>query len=249
KSWTRSPVEGCRRAPRASPGEGTVPGPFARSAAGRSPAISSKPSSRTALWASHISCICSVWPRGRPSSEPPTVRRSPACQSRRPTATVRAVSYSTEKSGPDAAALVLADVVLDARDAPVQEDEWAALVMAIAEGDQGALRELYEHTHRIVFTLIVRIVKAPATAEEVTLDVYHDVWQRSAAYDRTRGTVVAWIMNIARSRGIDRHRLDHRQKRVDDGTQHVEPIQQPIELADDRRRLLDHALGTLTIDE
>jgi len=139
--------------------------------------------------------------------------------------------------------------VLDARDAPVQEDEWAALVMAIAEGDQGALRELYEHTHRIVFTLIVRIVKAPATAEEVTLDVYHDVWQRSAAYDRTRGTVVAWIMNIARSRGIDRHRLDHRQKRVDDGTQHVEPIQQPIELADDRRRLLDHALGTLTIDE
>ena len=56
-------------------------------------------------------------------------------------------------------------------------------------------------------------------------------------------------MNIARSRAIDRHRLDHRQKRVDDGRQNVEPIQQPIELADESRRLLDHALGTLTIDE
>ena len=157
------------------------------------------------------------------------------------------MSYSTEKTGPDA--LVLGDVVLDARDAPVQEDEWVALVVAIAEGDQSSLRDLYERTHRIVFTLIVRIVKARATAEEVTLDVYHDVWQRSAAYDRTRGSVVAWIMNIARSRAIDRHRREHRQKRVDDGKQNVEPIEQPIELADEPRRLLDHALGALTIDE
>lgn len=160
------------------------------------------------------------------------------------------MSYSTEKTGPDAGGLVLGDVVLDARDGPAQEDEWAAIVVAIAEGDQGALRELYERTHRIVFTLIVRIVKAPATAEEVTLDVYHDVWQRSAAYDRARGTVVAWIMNMARSRAIDRHRREHRQKRVDDGKQNVEPIRQSIELADESQRLLlDHALGALTIDE
>ena len=53
----------------------------------------------------------------------------------------------------------------DASKAPVSERDWAALVEAIAAGDQRALHALYERTHRIVFTLMVRITgnreKAP----------------------------------------------------------------------------------------
>ena len=70
-------------------------------------------------------------------------------------------------------------------------------------------------THRLVFTLILRITHNRETAEEVTLDVFHDVWRRAPTYDAAAGTVLGWIMNQARSRAIDRLRFEQRKKRVD----------------------------------
>jgi hypothetical protein len=57
----------------------------------------------------------------------------------------------------------------------VSEKDWVRLVQSIAARDQLALHSLYEQTHRIVFTLIVRITNNRETAEELTLDVFHDV--------------------------------------------------------------------------
>lgn len=93
------------------------------------------------------------------------------------------------------------------------EAEWLALVESVAAGDQSALRALYDRTHRIVFTLIMRIVDNRESTEELTVDVYHDVWRRAPKYDAAAGSVVGWIMNLARSRAIDRVRFDHRKKR------------------------------------
>src|SRR5437588_3105034 len=98
--------------------------------------------------------------------------------------------------------------------APVSEKEWIGLVRSIAGGDQLALHALYAQTHRIVFTLIVRITSNRETAEELTLDVFHDVWRRASTYDPANGSVVGWIMNQARSRAIDRLRFEHRKKRI-----------------------------------
>ncbi|HYC44955.1 MAG TPA: sigma-70 family RNA polymerase sigma factor [Burkholderiales bacterium] len=96
----------------------------------------------------------------------------------------------------------------------VLEEEWVQLVRAVAAGDQRALHALYGRAHRLVFTLAVRITSDRETAEEVTLDVFHDVWRRAAGYDAANGTVIGWIMNQARSRAIDRLRLEQRKKRV-----------------------------------
>jgi RNA polymerase sigma-70 factor, ECF subfamily len=100
---------------------------------------------------------------------------------------------------------------------PASEKDWVALVQAIAAGDQRGLHALYERTHRIVFTLIVRITNNRETAEELTLDVFHDVWRRASTYDATGGSVVGWIMNQAQSRAIDRLRFEQRKKRVNYG--------------------------------
>jgi len=97
---------------------------------------------------------------------------------------------------------------------PVPEAEWVALVRSVAAGNQLALHALYERAHRIVFTLIMRITANRETAEEVTLDVFHDVWRRASCYQEADGSVVGWIMNQARSRAIDRLRFDQRKKRV-----------------------------------
>jgi RNA polymerase sigma-70 factor, ECF subfamily len=97
---------------------------------------------------------------------------------------------------------------------PVPETDWVGLIRSIAGGDQLALHALYERTHRIVFTLIVRITNNRETAEELTLDVFYDVWRRSSTYDPAGGSVVGWIMNQARSRAIDRLRFEQRKKRT-----------------------------------
>jgi RNA polymerase sigma-70 factor, ECF subfamily len=136
----------------------------------------------------------------------------------------------------------------------VSEKDWVGLVRSIAGGDQRALHALYTQTHRIVFTLIVRITSNRATAEELTLDVFHDVWRRASTYDPAGGSVVGWIMNQARSRAIDRLRFEQRKKRVNndaDSPVTATAASGPHEAFDVRERghLLRQALQVLTPDE
>ncbi|HJT11211.1 MAG TPA: sigma-70 family RNA polymerase sigma factor [Dongiaceae bacterium] len=147
----------------------------------------------------------------------------------------------------------LGDVLYARSRPPVLEQEWATLVQSIAAGDQLALHTLYEMAHRVVFTLIMRITANRETAEELTVDVFHDVWRRASSYDAANGTVLGWIMNQARSRAIDRLRFESRKKRT-----HAEDPQPPAEVAADPRDVLElreqgaalrAALAALTPDE
>jgi RNA polymerase sigma-70 factor (ECF subfamily) len=149
----------------------------------------------------------------------------------------------------------LGDVLYADRSKRVEaETAWVALVQSIAAGDQLALHALYERTHRVVFTLIMRITSNRETAEELTVDVFHDVWRRASRYDASNGTVLGWIMNQARSRAIDRLRFDHRKKRLDPDRDassvavEATESQDALEL-EERRRALQAALAVLTPDE
>jgi RNA polymerase sigma-70 factor, ECF subfamily len=106
--------------------------------------------------------------------------------------------------------------VLYANDNKTEEPEqhWAHLVRSIAAGDQLALHALFERAHRLVFTLTMRITNNAEAAEELTLDVFHDVWRNASKYEPSVGTVLGWILNQARSRAIDRLRFEGRQKRL-----------------------------------
>jgi RNA polymerase sigma-70 factor (ECF subfamily) len=136
----------------------------------------------------------------------------------------------------------------------VPEEDWVRLVQSIADGDQLALHSLYERTHRFVFTLIVRIINNRETAEELTLDVFYDVWRRASSYDPADGSVVGWIMNQARSRAIDRFRFEHRKKRCSDfvdsplSTTAANDPERACHL-EEQGRLLRNALEALTREE
>jgi len=148
----------------------------------------------------------------------------------------------------------LGDVLYAKSKAPVLEQEWATLVQSIAAGDQLALHALYERAHRPVFTLIMRITVHRETAEELTVDVFHDVWRRASTYDAASGSVVGWIMNQARSRAIDRLRFEQRKKRVSMSADNPLPGPAPddpgevLAMREETRRLHD-ALRVLTPDE
>ena len=157
------------------------------------------------------------------------------------------------KEPPQKSPATLGDVLYAKSKAPVPEQDWVMLVQLIAAGDQLALHALYERAHRVVFTLIMRITANRETAEELTVDVFHDIWRRAARYDAANGTVLGWIMNQARSRAIDRLRFDSRKKRSDGGD-----MQPEAEVAADPRDVLElaeqgkalrAALAALTPDE
>ncbi len=155
----------------------------------------------------------------------------------------------------ESATRTLGDVLYESKaKVRVPEKDWVGLVQSIAAGDQLALHSLYEQMHRIVFTLIVRITNNRETAEELTLDVFHDVWRRASTYDPADGSVVGWIMNQARSRAIDRFRFEHRKKRFTDYVDSPLPTtaaKNPQEAAhlEERSRLLRNALEVLTPEE
>jgi len=136
----------------------------------------------------------------------------------------------------------------------VSEKEWVTLVQAVAAGDQLALHSLYEQAHRIVFTLVLRITVNRETAEEVTIDVFHDVWRKASTYDPVNGSVIGWIMNQARCRAIDRLRFDQRKKRVNSHPDSPLPMTHVVDpqeasLFEEQSRLLQGALDALTPEE
>jgi RNA polymerase sigma-70 factor (ECF subfamily) len=162
-------------------------------------------------------------------------------------------SHITASRPDDKAPATLGDVLYAKSKAPVPEQDWAALVHLVAAGDQLALHALYERAHRLVFTLIVRLTANRETAEELTVDVFHEVWRHASRYDAANGTVLAWIMNQARSRAIDRLRFEGRQKRSHSGdvSLSAEGAADPHDVLELREQgeALRAALGALTPDE
>jgi RNA polymerase sigma-70 factor, ECF subfamily len=102
----------------------------------------------------------------------------------------------------------------DPTKARISEAAWVAIVAAIAAKDARALHALFLRLHRLVFTLAMRISGSRHAAEEVALDVFHEIWRRAQGYSPVDGPVIGWVMNMTRSRAIDRVRHDQRQKRT-----------------------------------
>jgi RNA polymerase sigma-70 factor, ECF subfamily len=87
-----------------------------------------------------------------------------------------------------------------------QESRQAELIEEVARGDQQALASLYDATSRLVYGLLLRMLGDAGAAEEVLLDVYAQVWRQARRYTGARGSPLAWLTTIARSRAIDRLR-------------------------------------------
>jgi len=147
----------------------------------------------------------------------------------------------------------LGDVLYGNLSSSVPEQVWAKLVQSVAAGDEHALHALFAMAHRIVFTLVMRITANRQTAEELTIDVFHDIWRGASRYDSARGTVLGWIMNRARSRAIDRLRFESRIKRSNGGDipKQAEDAPDPNEMLALRQQeaALQAALAALTPDE
>jgi RNA polymerase sigma-70 factor (ECF subfamily) len=136
-----------------------------------------------------------------------------------------------------------------------RDQDLISLVEQVAAGDQAALATLYDTTNRLVYGLILRVLGDASSAEEVLLDVYTQVWRQAASYDISRGTPLAWLTTIARSRAIDRLRSgwqdQQRKEPLETLGDAVADAANPEEttVASERQRLVRAALAELSPEQ
>ena len=89
----------------------------------------------------------------------------------------------------------------------------ADLVARIAAGDEDAFAAAYDRHSAIVYGSTVRFLQDRELAEEVVQDAFVGLWRHAAEYDASTGTLVGWLLAIARNRAIDRQRSINRRPR------------------------------------
>lgn len=112
------------------------------------------------------------------------------------------------------------------------------LVELVACGDRRAFGVLYDRHFRNIYWLVLRVLRAPAHAEEVTQEVFVQAWRIATRYDPARGAPGTWLRTIAHRRAVDRVRTEQsardRDRRVAAATGTVgavDPVGDHVELA------------------
>jgi len=89
---------------------------------------------------------------------------------------------------------------------PVVSDLDTPAIRRIINGDAVGLEALYDRHSTAIYSLALLIVRDVAEAEDVTQEVFAQVWSQAGRFDGARGSVAAWVLMIARSRALDRLR-------------------------------------------
>ena len=127
----------------------------------------------------------------------------------------------------------------------------AALVERIARGDEVALAELYDRYSGLLLALSRRVLNDTSAAEEILQEVFLQVWNQAARYDRSRSSVSTWLVLITRSRSIDRLRSRQVKERTLETLKqekprlHASPEGARSVLMDERRQRLRRELSAL----
>lgn len=90
------------------------------------------------------------------------------------------------------------------------------LLAGVARSDQQAFLGLYDRYSGRVFGLTLRILGDSMLAEEVTQDTFLKLWGRAHQFMAERGSLLAWLLTIARRTALDRIRLEARRPLLSD---------------------------------
>ena len=126
-----------------------------------------------------------------------------------------------------------------------------ALLDRIVARDERAVADLYDRHNRLLFGLILRILRDRSEAEEVLQEVFVLVWTLAETYNVALGSPAAWLVRVARNRAIDRLRSNAVRLRAVEASPLPEGPASPETCAaeSERQRVVKRALDTLPGDQ
>ncbi len=86
----------------------------------------------------------------------------------------------------------------------------ATLLAQVARGDQAAFEAVYDRDRRAGVRHGPRRGADPSLSEEVTQEVFVEVWRAASRFDAGKGSPMAWVATIAHRRAVDRVRSEQR---------------------------------------
>ena len=126
------------------------------------------------------------------------------------------------------------------------------LARRLQSRDASAMGELYDRYGRLVYSLILRIVRNSAAAEDLVQETFLRVWNRMQGFDQERGALGPWVLTVARNRAIDY--LRSADGRMSAGSLELDRLEHPGQFCNfedhamslDRARRLKEAFEKLT---
>lgn len=112
-----------------------------------------------------------------------------------------------------------------------QPPDLVMLMQRVQRGDDSAFASLYDELSGVVFGTIKRVLRDPAMSEEVSQEVFVELWRTAERFDPERASVSTWVITLARRRAVDRVRREQSQRdRIErSGSEPEVPVESPAD--------------------
>jgi len=124
---------------------------------------------------------------------------------------------------------------------PSAEDD-PSLLALVRTGDEQAMASLFDRYSKVVYSVALRVLRDPASAEDVLQEIFMQVWRNPDSFTAARGSLGGWLAVVARNRSIDALRRKRPTDSVDDVV-----LASPYNLAAEaeRKSLIERARGVI----
>ena len=126
---------------------------------------------------------------------------------------------------------------------PSGQDD-AALLTLVQRGDEYAMASLFDRYSKVVYSVALRVLRDPASAEDVLQEVFMQIWRKPDGFVATRGSLGGWLAVVARNRSIDALRRKRPTEQVEEMT-----LASNYNLADEAERnsMMEKARGVIRL--
>jgi RNA polymerase sigma-70 factor (ECF subfamily) len=99
---------------------------------------------------------------------------------------------------------------------PLSTKDDADLLLLVKKGDEYAMASLFDRYSKVVYSVALRVLRDPASAEDVLQEIFMQIWRNPDGFIATRGSLGGWLAVVARNRSIDALRRKRPTEQVDD---------------------------------
>lgn len=131
--------------------------------------------------------------------------------------------------------------------APSELDD-PELMTAVARGDEAAFAELYDRMARMVYGVVRKVVRDPSQSDEVTQEVFVEVWRTATRFESERGSVKTWVLTMAHRRAIDRVRSEQASRDRTERVGHRDRVRPFDQVSEDVETRFEHQQVRAALD-